>query len=135
MMAYFKTKQAQKANFFYFFFQSMHADAKPGYSTRAGMPCRLQLRSSQINHAMLPQVLHDCEFAATSCYISETVQASTKVTTECKYNAECKCGVAYTPLFFISISFYHTSCSCYVLAHVCMHRPICVCVLFIFPVY
>ena len=72
------------------------------------------------------------ESAAISRYISETVQASTKVTTECKYNAECKCAVAYTPLFYISISFHHTSCSCYVLAHVCMCRPICVCVLFIF---
>ena len=44
-----------------------------------------------------------------------------------------------TLLFYNIISFYYTSCSCYVLAHVSVYRfmcrPVCVCIHVIFPFY
>ena len=42
-----------------------------------------------VNRAMFPRGRTDCDFGAISRSISETVQASTKVTIECEYEVLC----------------------------------------------
>ena len=61
----------------------------------------LAILTSYINRVMLPQESQrvvKCEFAAISRYISETVQASAKVTIECEYEVVGYCLIIYAVL-------------------------------------
>jgi len=72
---------------------SLHmAMSGPVVTTHTTTPCRLQHRRSQINCTMFPQASHGVVIANSqlmSCYISETVQASSKVTIECECEVIC----------------------------------------------
>jgi len=73
------------------FFKSTHADAKLSYdnSACATTPYRLQFLDKPRDASASVVRSCNCEFADIWRYILETVQASTKITTECEYVVTC----------------------------------------------